>query len=34
MKFNENIINITPSKSMAMSQLAKELKKNDPAIID
>lgn len=34
MKFNRNIENITPSKSMAMSQLAKELKKSDPQIID
>ena len=34
MKFNKNIENITPSKSMAMSQLAKELKKSDPQIID
>lgn len=34
MKFNQNIANLTPSKSMAMSMLAKELKKTDPSIID
>lgn len=34
MKFNPYIENLTPSKSMAMSVLAKELKKTDPSIID
>jgi len=34
MQFNKFIENITPSKSMQMSQLAKELKKTDPSILD
>ncbi|MDO4489386.1 MAG: pyridoxal phosphate-dependent aminotransferase [Eubacteriales bacterium] len=34
MEFNSNIINIAPSKSIAMSVLAKELKKTDPDIVD
>ena len=34
MKFNPYIESLTPSKSMAMSMLAKELKKTDPSIID
>lgn len=34
MKFNPYIESLTPSKSMAMSMLAKELKKADPSIID
>ena len=34
MQFNRYIENITPSKSMQMSMLAKELKKADPEILD
>lgn len=34
MQFNRYIENITPSRSMQMNLLAKELKKTDPAILD
>lgn len=34
MSFNKHVEKLTPSKSMAMSVLAKELKKTDPDIID
>lgn len=34
MNFNRHIEGLTPSKSMAMSNLAKELKKKDPEIVD
>lgn len=34
MNFNKHIEGLTPSKSMAMSNLAKELRKKDPEIVD